>query len=169
MHLQVTHLDKEMQTLKTCLAAKEEKIGDLQMKVATMEADADKREQYTRRPNLRFHGIQEVDGENTNAVMITKIRQKMGLTHIGVDHVERSHRLGLKQDVQGQLRKRAVIVRFRSEAVRDEVFRACTRLKDYNRQNKDDQIHVNEDLTAKRAMLAYRTRHLKRQKQVADC
>ena len=62
-----------------------------------------------------------------------------------------------------------MIVRFRSEAVRDEVFRARTRLKEYNRQFQDNQIHVNEDLTAKRAMLAYRTRQLKRQKQIADC
>ena len=53
----------------------------------------------------------------------------------------------------------------RSEAVRDEGFRARTRLKDYNRQCKDNQIHV----TAKRAILAYRTRQLKRQKHIADC
>ena len=54
---------------------------------------------------------------------------------------------------------RAVIVcfRFRSEAVRDD------------RQNNDDQIHVIEDMTARQAMLAYRTRQLKWQKQVADC
>ena len=74
-------------------------------------------------------------------------------------------------DEHGRLRKRAVIVRFRSEAVRDEVFRARarTRLKDHNRQNNDDLVHVNEDPMAKRAMLAYRMRQLKRQKQVADC
>ena len=46
-------------------------------------------------------------------------------------------------------------VRFRSEAVREEVFPARTCLKDYNRQCQDNQIYVNEDLTAKRAMLAY--------------
>ena len=65
LHLQVAHLNIEMQTIKTCLAAKEEQIGDLQKKVATLEADADKRDQYPRRPNLRFHGIhrrQMVDG-----------------------------------------------------------------------------------------------------------
>ena len=73
MHLEVAHLDKEMQTMKSCQDVKQEQIGDLHNKVSTLEANADKREQYTRRPNLRFHGIPEVDGDNTNAVMIATI------------------------------------------------------------------------------------------------
>ena len=171
MIMKAAHLDKEVQSLKTGLAARDEQIDGLVKKVATLEAEAeaDRREQYSRRPNLRFQGIPEEDGENIDAVVIGTIQQKLGLTHIGADHLERSHRLGPKKDEQGRPRKRAMIVRFRSEAVRDEVFRARTRLKEYNRQFKDNQIHVNEDLTAKRAMLAYRTRQLKRQKQIADC
>ena len=94
-----------MQTLKTCLSAKEEQIAYLQKKMASLEADADKREQYTIRPNLRFHGIQELDGENTNVVVIAKIQQKIGLTHSGAGHLVRSHILGPKQDEQGRPRK----------------------------------------------------------------
>ena len=56
------------------MGVKDEQIQDLQKKVTTLEADADKREQYTRHPNPRFHGIPEVDGEM--------------FTHIGVDHME---------------------------------------------------------------------------------
>ena len=48
MHLQVTHIDKDMQILKTCLAAKEEEIADLQEKVATSDVDADQREQLSK-------------------------------------------------------------------------------------------------------------------------
>ena len=40
-------------------------IGELFQKVATLEAEGDKREQYSRRPNLRFHGIEEKEGEDT--------------------------------------------------------------------------------------------------------
>ena len=138
-------------------------------KLATLEAESDRREQYSIRPNLRFQGIPEEDGENTDAVVIGKTQQKLGLTHIVADHLERSHRLRPKKDEQGRPRKRAMIGCFRSEAVRDEVFRACTRLKDYNHQCQDNQIHVNEDLTAKRAMLTYRTRQLKREKHIVDC
>ena len=93
--------------------------------MATLEAEADKREQYTRRPNLRFHGIEEKEGEDTNAIVIAVVQKKLGLSQIGADQLERSHRIGPKQVEKGAPRKRAVIVRFRSEAIRDEV--SCTR------------------------------------------
>ena len=116
-------------------------IGELFQKVATLEAEADKREQYTRRTNLRFHCIEEKEGEDTNAIVIAVVQKKLGLSQIGADQLERSHRIGPKQDEKGAPRKRAVIVRFRSE----------------------------EDLTAKRAMFAFKTRQLKREKKIADC
>ena len=65
--------------------------------------------------------------------------------------------IGPKQDEKGAPRKRAVIVRFRSEAIRDEVFRARVNLKEHNRTHKDGQVFLNEDLTAKRAMFAFKT------------
>ena len=45
-------------------------IDELFQKVATLEAQADKWEQYSRRPNLRFHGIEEKEGKDTNAIVI---------------------------------------------------------------------------------------------------
>ena len=86
MRLRVAHLDKEVQSLKSGVAARDELIDGLVKKVATLEAEADRREQFSRRPNLRFQGIQEEDGENTDAVVIGTIQQKLGLTYI----VERS-------------------------------------------------------------------------------
>ena len=76
-------------------------IGELFQKVATLEAEADKREQYTRRPNLRFHGIEEKEGEDTNAIVIAVVQKKLGLGQIGADQLERSHRIGPKQDEKG--------------------------------------------------------------------
>ena len=140
--------------------------------MATLEAEADKREQYTRRPNLRFHGIEEKEGEDTNATVIAVVQKKLGLSQIGADQLERSHRIGPKQDEKGAPRKRAVIVRFRSEAIRDEVFRhfrARVNLKEHNRTHKDGQVFLNEDLTVKPAMFAFKTRQLKREKEIADC
>ena len=84
--------------------------------MATLEAEADKREQYSRRPNLRFHGIEEKEGEDTNAIVIAVVEKKLGMSQIGADQLERSHRIGPKQDEKGAPRKREVIVRFRSEA-----------------------------------------------------
>ena len=87
MRLQVAHIDKELQSLKTGLAARDERIDGLGKKVATLEAEADRQEQYSRHPNLRIQGIPEEDGENTNAVLIGKIQQKLGLTHSFADHL----------------------------------------------------------------------------------
>ena len=137
--------------------------------MATLEAEADKREQYSRHPNLRFYGIEENEGDDTDAIVIAVVQQKLGLNHIGTDQLERSHRIGPKQDEKGSPRKHAVIVRFRSEAARDEVFRGRENLKQYNRTHTDSQVFLNEDLTATRANFVFKTRQLKRQKKIADC
>ena len=80
-----------------------------------------------------------------------------------VAHLDRSHRLGPKKKENSRPRKRAIIVRFRSEAILDEVFRGRAQLKRHNSIDKDKAIFINEDLTAKRASLAYKTRLLKRE------
>ena len=68
-----------------------------------------------------------------------------------VTDIERSHRLGPPKDREGRERTRPVIVRFRSERLRDSVYRARTKLKSHNIQQPDARIFVNEDLTARRA------------------
>ena len=53
--------DKKIKAIESRLNKIENntQIGELLQKVATLEAEADKREQYSRRPiNLRFHGIE---------------------------------------------------------------------------------------------------------------
>ena len=57
-----------------------------------------------------------------------------------------------------------------SERLRDDVFRARTRLKTYNRERKDQQhIFINDDLTPRRAKLSFDARALKRSKKISDC
>ena len=83
--------------------------------------------------------------------------------------MEPTNRIGPKYDAKGCPRKRAVIVRFRREAVRDEVRRARIHLKEYNRTRINRQVFRNEDLTVKLAKLAFLTGHIKREKKVSDC
>ena len=64
--------------------------------------------------------------------------------------------------ISGTTRTRPIIVRFVSERVRDSVYRARTRLKGHD-------IYLNEDLTARRAKLAYDARQLKKAKKIVDC
>ena len=53
----------------------------------------------------------------------------------------------------------------RDEAARDNVFRARAQLKRHNSIDTDKAIFLNEDLTAKRVSLAYKTSLLKLEKK----
>ena len=122
-------LRQDFLNLKAIVTSKDKRIRCLEQKVNVLEAEADRREQYSRRPNLLFQGIPEADRESTNDLVLSLINEKMGLTGIGLMRSERSHRLGPKHDKQGRSRKCPIIVPFRSEAIRDEVFRAQAQLK----------------------------------------
>ena len=88
---------------------------------------------------------------------------------VELHQLERSHRLGRKNDGPGRLRTRPIIVRFTKEKIRDDVYRARTRLKVHNHEHKERQIFVNEDLTSRRSKLAYETRQMKSSKKITDC
>ena len=100
--------------------------------------------------------------------MITTIK-KLGFDNIGVSDLERSHRIGQKTDNRDRPRRRTIIVRYRSEAVRDYVYRSRTKLKNHNQHHRDEQVYSNEDLTSKRASLAYKDRSLKNENKINDC
>ncbi|KAK2176916.1 hypothetical protein NP493_631g00005 [Ridgeia piscesae] len=87
------HADPLMKTAKSC--ASEEKVK------YTKKKDEDAKAGMKNRTKTRGRAL----------------FQKLRLTNIGADHVERYHRLGPKQDGQGRSRKQAVSVRFRSDAV----------------------------------------------------
>ena len=91
--------------------------------------------------------------------MIALVQQKLKLSEIGDDPQNRA-----EDDTKCCPHKRAVIVRFRSEAVRDEVFRPRIYLKEHNIIRTDRQVFLNENLTAKLAKIAFLTRQIKREK-----
>ena len=61
-----------------------------------------------------------------------------------------------------------MIVRFVSDKARDAVYRARSGLKVYNSQNREAPVFVNDDLTNRRAKLAFDCRKLKKEKKIAD-
>ena len=163
--LQVSHLTSQ-------LDKNVERIAELETKVQSLEDANDALEQYSRRPNIRISGIAETtDGEDTDEKVLAVINGNMNLQpplHIG--QIELSHRVGRKttdsqRDDSGPPRPRPIIVLLCSERVRDVVFISRTGLKEYNRQNQDHQIFLNEDLTAVRARIFFEARQLKRRKK----
>ena len=141
------------------------------MKVETLESESDKVEQYSRRANIHICGIPDGgDAESIDEEVLSVINNLMGMKPPVERHqLERSHRLGRKNDGPGRPCTRSIIVRFAKEKIRDDVYRACTRLKVHNQEHKDQQIFVNEDLTSRRSKLAYETRQMKSSKKITDC
>ena len=164
---QIYSLNSHIERLSKQLHAKDSRIAELESKVRTLEEHTDKHEQYTRRPNITFHGITErSEGEDTDTIVLDVINNKMGVTPPLVKCViERSHRLSAKRETGC----RSIIVRFRAERTRDKVFSERFTLKGHNSRNRSAQIFVNEDLTRRRTMLVYESRKLKQQKKITDC
>ena len=104
---------------------KDETINVLQTRIDALEDSNDDLEQRMRRPNLKIYGVPEQrEGECTDGLVLAVVNGKMGMTPpIEVHQLERSHRLGCR-DANGQARApaaRPIIVRFRSERLRDNV------------------------------------------------
>ena len=167
----ITNLTATVVSLTNELDRKEKRIVDLEKRVDFLKKTADDVEQYSRRPNLRFHGFAEADTpENTDKMIVDLVNSELQVDPpMQVEHLERSHRLGPKVSANGTTRQRPIIARFRSERLRDAVFRGRFNLKTYNEKHREKMIFINEDLTARRASLARQTRSLKKDRKVTDC
>ena len=160
-------------------------IASMQAQITKLEDDLDAQQQYSRRPNLRIHGIPEPAGdsdENTDAIILDVVNNKIKLRpKISIDDIAASHRVGPKpQQAQSsvnteeegthnpQRAARPLMVRFANVRVRNLVFRSRTNLKDRN-ATASNAIYVNEDLTQARARLLKDCRRLKKEKRINDC
>ena len=139
----------------TGLLKKEERIALLETKMQKMEEKIYHQEQYSRRPNMRIHGVHEHDNKDTTTIVMDVINSKMSFKPpLESSQLERSHRVGPKLDQQDRVRSRPIIVRFKSENTRDAVQKARFRLKEHNERHRDARIYINDDLTVRRATLA---------------
>ena len=157
-----------IEALTKTISERDARIQQLERKVDTIEQEMDRLEQYTRRSNLVFRGIAETDqGENTDAKILSLVNSEMKITPaLALSDIARSHRLGKKREGTGN--RRAIIVRFNSDRVRDCVYRGRVNLKDYNQQHRDHPVFINDDLTARRSKLAFECRQLKKEKKISD-
>ena len=122
-------LTSKVDTLTRDIDVKNATIKQLEERVDCLEDASDGVEQYSRRPNLRFFGIPENrSDDDTDKLITTVINESTKLQ----EHLERSHRLGPKLNKDGQQRNRVIIVRFRSEKLRDAVYKSRFQLKEHN-------------------------------------
>lgn len=98
-------------------------------------------EQYSRRNNLRVFGVHEVQGEDTDTLLLDLFRNKLNLT-ITLNELDRSHRVG--KPVSGSGRPRPILVKFISYRIRAQIFTNKKMLKGSN-------YSIKEDLTKNRS------------------
>lgn len=127
---EISNLKEVVEGLAGELSKKDEEINKL---MTTIHDGLDEREQYSRRNNIRFFGMQERDNEDTDTLILdlaTRLKVPLELYHI-----DRSHRVGKLGD-----KPRPIIVKFVSYAERSALFRSKKALKGTG-------ITIREDLT----------------------
>ena len=106
-------------------------------------------EQRNRNNCLLLHGVEEMDGENTDDMVLKIINERLELPMV-LDNIQRSHRLGprnaSRNTRQNPTKPRAIIFRFRDFRARQSVFYKKKMLQGTG-------ISITENLTKKRYTL----------------
>lgn len=120
----------------TALKKELSKKFEVDEKIIQLQSRMDYQEDYSRRNNLRFDGVDETPNETWEETQV-KIQQLMrDKLEIGMIQLERAHRVGPKNT---STRPRTVVARFTKFEDRQSALRNSSKLKNTN-------IFVNEDL-----------------------
>ena len=140
---QLENLRREDQNKQTVISILSAKLDELEVAVEGNKFDSkpihkrlDSLEDFSRRNNLRFDGIEEKNGENWEQVTETVrkiVKEKIGVT--GDIEIERAHRVGLRNSTK----PRTIVAKFLKFTHRQEILRNSFKLK-------GSQIFINEDL-----------------------
>ena len=167
-------LNKRLKKMEKELAAKDEHITTLEKRIEDLEAKADDQEQYSRRTSVRIYGVPETPGEDVLSLS-KDLFEKVNLS----PSINRVHRVGpLRKSSPANpsssnetadanpspTSPRPILCQFVSYPDKAAVMK---RRKDLSDEYPD--VHVNEDLTRKRANILFEARKLKRAKTIKDC
>jgi hypothetical protein len=117
------------------------RIEHLEEQLDDAKAHANDNEQYSRKYNLRFIGIDENEEEDCLNEIVKLCNDKLNV-EIDKNEVDRAHRVGPKSGSKA----RPIIVKFKSY---DAKFEICKKRKNL----KGTHIYINEDLTKFNAKL----------------
>ena len=102
-----------------------------------IKAKCDDLEQYSRKNNIRIIGVPESAEENTDAIIMQLMKEKLGV-EVKESDICRSHRVGRKKPGQ----QRQIIVKFTRHNVKSSIMRKKKVLR-----NAGDDLKIQEDLT----------------------
>ena len=119
-------------------------IGDLRSVIQSQAFDVDRLAQYSRRENVRLHGVPETAGENTDDVVIG-IAHDMGVD-ISSNDISVSHRLPKSRT----MKERPIIVKFVRRNTKTALMMNKKTLRTIDRYR---HIYINDDLTPLRSRM----------------
>ena len=125
-------------------------VGHLRSALQSQAFKLDRLAQYSRRENVRLHGIPETADENTNDVVIA-LASDMGV-HIDEHDICISHRLQKSRSMQ----ERPIIVRFVRRDTKIDMMRKKKTLRTIDRYHN---TFVNDDLTPLRSKMLRALKH----------
>ena len=119
-------------------------IGDLRSVIQSQAFDVDRLVQYSRRENVRLHGVPETAGENTHDVVIS-IAHDMGVD-ISSNDISVSHRLPKSRT----MKERPIIVKFVRRNMKTALMMNKKTLRTIDRYR---HIYINDNLTPLRSRM----------------
>ena len=172
----VNALTKKMDSWKaeilSELHAKDEKIEslnkdikDLKNTVSKLKEQIDNNDAYERRDCLIFSGSSIPvcrTGENSTAVACELIKSKLNF-EVSPSNISTGHRLGNKSQSQEEDR-RPIILKFCRREIKSDILKLC-------KENRPQNLYVNESLTPLRSKILYVLRLAKRNhpNKIASC
>ena len=149
-----TAIEAMLPQLEASIAAENERlskeVGHLRSALQSQAFELDRLAQYSRRENVRLHGIPETADENTNDVVIA-LASDMGV-HIDEHDICISHRLQKSRSMQ----ERPIIVRFVRRDTKIDMMRKKKTLRTIDRYRN---TFVNDDLTPLRSKMLRALKH----------
>lgn len=138
-HKEVADLKKQNSILKASCET-------LQRKVCEMETKVNESDRYSRRQNLRLHGIPEREDDNLKSRVQEVCRPVLSASEVGavMEAIDIVHRIGRRKDGNSNQQPRPVIIRFMSRTARDLIWRASKKSEFLSSK----KLHFKEDLTA---------------------
>ena len=125
-----------------------EKMNNMGKQIKALEKSMEEQEQYSRRECLRFYGIPEEHNEDTDALIVKTVKERLNVT-VQPRDIARSHRITPRttpEQTREPASPKPIIVKFSSYNIRQSVFHAKSLFK-------GSPIYVQEDLTTERRKL----------------
>ena len=168
--------NQEISALKVQMAEKDASITSLNRRIAAIESHSDDLEQQGRKGSVRVFGVPEETSGSTDDKILQICNDNLGLDPpLTLDDLEVTHRLGReekKKEGDNVIPKpRPIIVKFTNRRVKGRVMDARSTLKDNpceHSNGKSAPVYIQDDLTKRRANLAYMARQLKRSGAITD-